>query len=479
MGIDGVVLYANTTLDCWPILFRVVGHNDVYTYGVYAGKGKPKSSNELLSQYVKEFEQIKTSGFHHNGRNYAIKSRAYIMDSPAKALVLEIKYPRGFSSCPRCKIRGFQKDNRMVFLSTTEDRRSDSEFRLRMDLNHHRTLAHLALEDLSDLNMVQDIACESMHNSFLGVSKLLLKLLIEIRGKSYSLSKTQIAALNSNISNLKWPKEFNRHLRPLDCFHIYKATELKNWLFYVGMVILKDVLDQKHLDHFMKLSIGIRILWDEKDCLRNNKTAHQLIREFIDEFPHLYSEIFVGFNVHSLIHLPEDVLYFRCGLSSLSAFKFESQNMVFKKMVKTGKNCLEQLGNRILEELSTSPESSSEKSTFEGVKFKQSKDGATIFLNGYEISHKIEDKYCLIEDSVFEVQQIFENSSDFFVSGCFIGKLEPWFHFPVNSLKLKIFSCTNNLIKSHPKTFNIDKIDGKFFRFEIQEKNVFVKMLHT
>lgn len=409
LGLDGVMLYANTTLDCWPILFRIVGTKAVYTYGIWAGKSKPKTSDELMEKYVRDFQLLSKMGFVCDGRNFIVKSRAFVMDSPAKSLALGIKYPRGFCSCPRCRVHGYQRENRMIFLTGDYQQRTDADFRARADTQHHNVKSHMAIEDLPGLDLVKDVTCETMHNSFLGVTKLLIKLLSSVKGKPHSLNKSQFKNINDTISDIKWPKEFNRHLRPLDNAPIYKATELKNFLFYAGLVALQNVLDSAYYTNFLKFSIGIRILWNDPECLRNHTVAEKLLREFTIEFEKLYADFYVGFNVHALTHLHEDVSYFQCGLSTLSAFPFESQNMIFKKMVKTGNNCLEQLGNRIMEELSIVDKPREE--ALNEVSFSSTKKKSSIILNRFEISNLFPDCYCLIENSVFEIESLFQEKN--------------------------------------------------------------------
>ena len=42
----------------------------------------------------------------------------------------------------------------------------------------------------------------------------------------------------------------------------WKATELRSFLLYYGMIVLKDIIDFRTYKHFLSLSISIRILCD-------------------------------------------------------------------------------------------------------------------------------------------------------------------------------------------------------------------------
>ena len=53
----------------------------------------------------------------------------------------------------------------------------------------------------------------------------------------------------------------------------------------------------------------------------------------------LYGTAFPVFNVHSLLHLPDDALHFK-NLNNCSAIEFENYLQNVKKMVKSDKNPL-------------------------------------------------------------------------------------------------------------------------------------------
>ena len=75
--------------------------------------------------------------------------------------------------------------------------------------------------------------------------------------------------------------------------------------------------------------------------------AHSLL--FFDEAPGLYSNTFVVYNVHSLIHLKDDIINFDSTLSELSAFPFENHMQVLKKYVRKASSPCAQVLKRISE----------------------------------------------------------------------------------------------------------------------------------
>jgi len=75
-----------------------------------------------------------------------------------------------------------------------------------------------------------------------------------------------------------------------------------------------------------------------------------LLKWFVTKSSEIYGDCFVSYNVHSLIHLHQDVENFQCGLEKLSAFPFENFMQRIKKMVRKShqalpQNCQENKGN--------------------------------------------------------------------------------------------------------------------------------------
>ena len=77
--------------------------------------------------------------------------------------------------------------------------------------------------------------------------------------------------------------------------------------------------------------------------------AHAFLIFFVDEAPRLYSNIFVMYNVHSLIHLKDDIVNCNSTLSELSAFPFENHMQVLKKYVRKAHSPCAQVLKRISE----------------------------------------------------------------------------------------------------------------------------------
>jgi len=70
---------------------------------------------------------------------------------------------------------------------------------------------------------------------------------------------------------------------------------------------------------------------------------------FVLEFARIYGPQHIVFNVHNLIHLADDCIYFNSSLNKISAFLFENYLGKLKRMLRGTMRPLAQLFKRILE----------------------------------------------------------------------------------------------------------------------------------
>lgn len=110
--------------------------------------------------------------------------------------------------------------------------------------------------------MVEDVPLDYMHLVLLGVTK---KLLVGtwIFGKPpHNLPARIINIMNVLIKQIAVyvPSEFPRKSRSLSESKRWKATELRLFLLYTGVVILKPFLPREKYHHFICLFVCITIL---------------------------------------------------------------------------------------------------------------------------------------------------------------------------------------------------------------------------
>ncbi len=131
--------------------------------------------------------------------------------------------------------------------------------------------------------MVSAFPHDYMHLVCLGVMR---RLIYSWMGKSNSkigkLSSRDIIELSSCLINAHqyWPSEFNRKPSGLLEIEFWKATELRQFLLYLGPVYLKLILKKEVYRHFLLLYCGISIL--------SSSELHETLNDRAQEFLKMY-----------------------------------------------------------------------------------------------------------------------------------------------------------------------------------------------
>nr|CAB3260121.1 transposase domain-containing protein [Phallusia mammillata] len=196
--------------------------------------------------------------------------------------------------------------------------------------------------------MVSCFILDYMHLACLGVMKRLLSFWNgSYRKRHAQLSSCAIRLLSTKINEVKLyvPKEFNRKLRPMAELSYWKAAEFRMFLLYVGVAILKDkaIMSKQTYKHFIKFSISMRILVSPCPTDSDIDVSRKLLKEFCMDCPKYYQDGFMSYNVHSLIHLPDDCYLFG-SLELINCFPFESYLGILKQCVHSGYKPFEQVG---------------------------------------------------------------------------------------------------------------------------------------
>ena len=67
---------------------------------------------------------------------------------------------------------------------------------------------------------------------------------------------------------------------------------------------------------------------------------------FVKKSKEIYGDNFTVYNVHSLLHLNEDVYYFQCSLNEMSCFPFENNLQRLNRFVRSTKSPLTEVCKR-------------------------------------------------------------------------------------------------------------------------------------
>ena len=93
----------------------------------------------------------------------------------------------------------------------------------------------------------------------------------------------------------------------------------------------------------------------ESQTLINNYAdfAYGLLKTFSNNCKHIFGQAFLSYNLHAILHLPEDAKRFG-PLTRVSSFPFESFNASFKRFIRARKHPVQEYMNRYYEKCNKS-----------------------------------------------------------------------------------------------------------------------------
>jgi len=147
-------------------------------------------------------------------KTYNIKIDKLICDAPAKAAVLNIMSHTDYYSCTKCTVKGANKLNRTYFTNTQATLRSDRDFLMQTQVEHHKGISLLTL--IPHFGPISNVPLDYMHLVCLGVMRKML--LFWIFGKNH-LKQTAIDTISDllvKVAKPCIPKEFCRKPRSLE-----------------------------------------------------------------------------------------------------------------------------------------------------------------------------------------------------------------------------------------------------------------------
>lgn len=169
---------------------------------------------------------------------------------------------------------------------------------------------------------------DSLHLLHLDVMK---RLLFGWRDGSFRNADTKwpantTFAVSDYLIECKIRAEFHRAVR-VDCLSHWKGTELRTFLHYIGIVVLKDNLQYEVYEHFLLLFCAVAIC-SSKRYFQYLNVARLMIDQYVE--------------VHNLTHLVDEVEHYG-ELESFSAYPFESMLGQVKRLLRHGDRPLAQI----------------------------------------------------------------------------------------------------------------------------------------
>lgn len=312
--------------------------------------------------------------------------------------------------------------------------------------------------------MIGFFPVEYLHLILLGVMKKLLTFWVHgtknYQTKFSNLDITQISEKLLKAGQTK-PSEINRPSRGLNCLSNWKATEFRTFLLKTGPVVLREHLTEQAYNHFLALHCATVICCTES-LLPYVSVAKYLYKEFVDEFGEIYGNENYSYNVHSLIHVTDDVERFGV-LDNFSAFPGESNLASIKRMLRSGFKPLQQIVKRIFERESVENLSAEVSETFGLHK-------NTLTLEGLRLDLSDRNRWILTKNNnIFKVKEFTQLDSKIEIHGATLDNKQKknLFTEPIQSSKLSIY--VSNLKEKENLTISLDEIHCKLFKIEVSE----------
>lgn len=501
INIDGMQLFDSNVHAFWPIVGRFHA-NPCFIIALYYGRGKPKDVNQFLKDFVAEYIHLQKHGIFINNKKYLIHLHAALFDCPARAFILNVPYYNAQDGCYKCVVEGITSNHRTYFLGVDAAARSITDF-FGQYRNKKKDLS--LMFSIENFNPVHDSPLDSMHCVDLGVTKkLLLMWTGHFKKFRFSFSSKEKIIINDRmrIMNSHCPREFGRQPRTMQDVSLFKAKEFRQFVLYIGPVIMHGLLSKDRYRHFLILHVAMRML-NDPDLTSNTDAlnfAEALLLEFVTQFSHIYSEELVSMNVHSLVHLTDDVRKYG-PLISYSSYPYENYLGQIGSLVRNGRLPATQIHRRIHEftvlDILHNSTKQTESLTKISKAFKYCEDlprpedmpqNCRYFLkcefNSYTfVGNSVADKYCQIKGQyVMSIAYFIQNCSDneIKVCGYILEDLELFFNDPCNSDNVDIIMVQLRPDLGSLKCMSLSNITGKYYSMPLEkDKIVLAKLLHS
>lgn len=477
-NIDGVDILKSSTKSFWFIQGRIFGfevYKKPFVVGIYYGRKKPKDFNQFLRPFVDEMK-ILTENFKFGEKSIKVIIRCFICDAPARNYCTGTKGFNGYFGCGKCTVEGDYINHRQVF--------PDLDCPLRMDFvnDEDHNLKHSILSELN-IGFVTQFPLDYLHCVLLGVVKKFIFMLLN-GDLNVKLPSIQIQKISEHLEELELsqPFDFQRRIKSFEYLHLWKGNEYRTFLLYTGPVILKNILDSEKYSHFLQLHVAIIILCDPNLYLSQTNLAKKLLRDYVESFSEIYGQHHIVYNIHSLIHLTDDI--YKLGtLDDHSSFMFESYNYQISQLLRKSNQPIQQLGKRIYEEMQVNTAAQLKNHITYPTFYKKDRNADKFYAVKLRSNLTLNSsrKNCWFltkKDEIGKFLHVKKENSQYWIVADAVKNLKDFYTFPISSSYLSIFSALK-ISRRERITVTMDEIVSKVFCMEINDEIVFSPLRHN
>lgn len=486
LSMDGLPICKSSKGSFWPILgkFKEIPAMVPFVIGLYFHESsKPLNPGRYLEDLINELKDLSNNLF----RGTLVKVGTFVFDAVASAFIRGIVPHNAYRACPKCTTTG-SYHGRMCYPSMNSTPRNNANFRAREDVNHHskhfKEPNSSPLEAL-DIDIVKSCPGDYMHLILLGVTKKFLKIILRkskiptnalLRMK---LNKINLKGITDGIARayLYQPFDFCRKIRTLEYINFFKANELRTFLCYHGIVVLKGNIHPELYECFKVLHCAVSICLSKRHIHKLLPLARELFLTFIKLFIKVFGENMVSYNVHNLQHVVDDVIE-NGPLDQFSAFEFESFLGVLKKYILSGKHPLAEMANRVVEHVHFVVENLKKKLNKQEQYPKYSRFKLNL-TSDITINNSHQNSWFLTKDKrIVRFEKIEEIDNTPKIFGKRIITTTDYFELPIKSSILNIYYSDGALGTITP--IDISEVSEKLFCIpDADDFKVFIPILHS
>lgn len=188
----------------------------------------------------------------------------------------------GAHGCNKCEVIGkfSHISNTVVFTKLNAKARTNESFRSKEDPQHHK--GETPLSDLP-IDMVLDFPVgDELHLLHLGLMRKFLNgwknSSFEMRTQWSIKIQEEISSYLSSCNKYK-PSEIHRKIRPLSELARWKGTELRTFMLYTSLTVLKKFLPPRNYKHYLLFYCSVVILGSEYHCENLINIADDMIKK--------------------------------------------------------------------------------------------------------------------------------------------------------------------------------------------------------
>ena len=306
LNTDGVQKLKSSSMNIWPVYLAVTNFpphlrmnlDHIILAGIWAGAKKPPM-DVLLSPVISAIASLSSKGIEINiGSSKKIVRAelvAAVFDLPARSAVLNMKQYNGEYGCTCCTSIGKRLGGSRIYLPNGKaPLRTHSETQSLANRALHEGNAQKGVKGFSTLskvlNIPHSIPLDYMHCILEGVTKLLINCWFNSKNhrSTYYLGRYS-SEIDRSILRVKLPHDFRRSTRSIDTVKYWKASELRVFLLFLSLPLLKNYLPSQYVYHLSLLVFSVHLLLGSNISSSDIETADKMLDSFYTLMPVLYS----------------------------------------------------------------------------------------------------------------------------------------------------------------------------------------------